>query len=66
MDVRVLHADWPVQISTFATGEDPLGRGDRGPIPLHLILETTRGLSFTPGAPKKWDLELSFLGDTHF
>ena len=66
MDVRVIHSDWPVQISTFATGDDPQGREDRGPIPSHLILETTKGLSFTPGALKKWDIELSFLGDAHF
>jgi hypothetical protein len=66
MEVRVLHSDWPVQISAFATGDDSLGRGDRGPIPLHLILETTEGLSFAPGAPQRWDIEFSILGDTHF
>jgi hypothetical protein len=42
-----------------------LGRGDRGPIPLHLILETTKNLSFAPGAPRGWDIELSTLGDAH-
>jgi len=66
MEVRVLHSDWPVQISAFATGDDPLGRGDRGGIPLHLIVETTQGLTFTPGAPQKWDIEFSIFGDTHF
>ena len=62
--VRVLHSDWPVQLSVFATGDDPLGRADRGPIPLHLILETTQKLSFTPAATKKWEIDLSILPDT--
>jgi hypothetical protein len=66
LEVRVLHSDWPLQISAFATGDDPLGRGDRGLIPFHLILETTRNLSFAPGAPKSWEIELSILGDTRF
>lgn len=66
MELRVLHSDWLLQISSFATGDDPLGRGDRGPLPLHLILETTRNLSFAPGAPKSWEIELSILGDTRF
>jgi hypothetical protein len=59
LDVRVLHSDWPIQISAFATGDDPLGRGDRGAIPLHLMLETVRGLSLAPGGSLKWEIELS-------
>ena len=66
LEVRVLRCDWPVQISAFATGDDPLGRGDRGPIPLHLIVETTQNLSFAPSVPRRWDIEFSILGDTHF
>jgi len=66
LEVRVLRSDWPVKISAFAAGDDPLGRGDRGPIPLHLILETTRNVSFAPGTPQSWDMELSVLGDTNF
>jgi hypothetical protein len=65
LEVRVLHSDWPVQISTFATGDDPLGRGDRGPIPLHLILETTKGLSFAPGTAQAWEIEFSILDASH-
>jgi hypothetical protein len=65
IEVRVLHSDWPVRISAFATGDDPLGRGDRGAIPLHLILETTQNLSFIRGARRRLDVELSFVGDTH-
>jgi len=58
LDVQVKHADWPFKIFAFATGDDPLGRSDRGPIPLHLILESTR-LSLSPGASKSWEIELS-------
>jgi len=65
LDVRVLHSDWPLQISAFATGDDALGRGDRGPIPLHLILETMH-LSFIPNAPRRLDVEFSILGGAHF
>ncbi len=65
-EVRALRSDWPVKISAFATGDHPLGRGDRGPIPLHLILETTQSLTFSPGAPQRWDIEFSILGDTDF
>ncbi len=58
LDVRVNQSDWPMQISVFATGDNPLGRSDRGPIPLQLILES-RDISLSPGAPKKWELMLS-------
>jgi hypothetical protein len=66
LEVRVLHSDWPVQITALATAEDSLGRADRGPIPLHLILETAQNLSFEPGAPQSWDIEFSILDDTPF
>ena len=66
LDVRVLHSDWPLQISAFATGDDPLGRGDREPLPLHLILETTKNLSMAPSAPRRLDIEFSILADAHF
>jgi len=65
LEIRVLRSDWPVQISAIATGDDPLGRGDRGPIPMHLILEATHGLSFAPGAPQQWDIEFSVVGHPH-
>ena len=55
-----------VNVAADERHDDPLGRGDRGPIPLHLILETTRSLSFEPGAPKRWEIELSILGDMRF
>jgi hypothetical protein len=59
LDARVLNSDWPVQISAFATGDDPLGRGDRGAIPLHLILETGHELALPPNSPRKWEIELT-------
>ena len=58
LDVEVKQSDWPVQISAFSTGDNPLGRSDRGPIPLHLILES-KNISLPPGAPQKWELTLS-------
>lgn len=58
LDVQVKRSDWPVQISAFATGDSPLGRSDRGPIPLHLILES-KEVSFAPGAVKKWEITFS-------
>jgi hypothetical protein len=59
LDVRVLSSDWPLRISAFATGADPLGRGDRGPIPLHLILESSPDLTFAPGTTHRWEIELT-------
>ena len=66
LEVRVLHSDWPLQISAFATGDNPLGRADRGPLPLHLILETTKNLSFALSAPRRLDIDFSILGNAHF
>ena len=60
--VRVLHSDWPIRISAFATGDDPLGRGDRRAIPLHLVFEANN-ISLLPGVEQKWDIELSTLAD---
>jgi hypothetical protein len=56
--VQVKHSDWPVQISAYATGDDSLGRGDRGPIPLYLILES-KSIFLTPGTPESWEMTLS-------
>ena len=58
LDVQLKHADWPVEISAVATGDSPLGRSDRGHIPLHLILES-KGITLSPGAPKSWEITLS-------
>ena len=58
LEVRVLHSDWPIRVSAFATGNDALGRGDRGAIPLHLIFEA-RNVSFLANAAQGWEIELS-------
>jgi hypothetical protein len=58
LEVQVKHSDWPVEISAYATGDDSLGRGDRGAIPLHLILES-KNISLVPGAPERWEITLS-------
>jgi hypothetical protein len=58
LDVQVNRSDWPIQISTYATGDDPLGRSDRGAIPLHLILES-KSLSLKPAVPESWEITLS-------
>jgi hypothetical protein len=58
LDVQIAHSDWPLEISAYATGDDSQGRGDRGPIPLHLILES-KDVSLAPGTPKSWEITLS-------
>jgi len=51
-------ADWPLMISVKATGDGPLGRGARGPVPLHLIYESS-DLQLKPEKPAHWRLILS-------
>jgi hypothetical protein len=58
LDVQVRQSDWPVQISAFATGDSPLGRSDRRPIPVQLILES-KDFTLSPRTPKTWELTLS-------
>jgi hypothetical protein len=58
LEVQVKHSDWPVHISAYATGDDSLGRSDRGATPLHLILES-RNVLLTQGSPKSWEITLS-------
>jgi len=60
VEVRLAHADWPVGISSFATGDGPLGRGSQGAIPLHLVLDSN-DISFDPGTPKSWEIDLSLI-----
>jgi hypothetical protein len=60
--VHVAHSDWPIQISAFATGDGPLGRGARRAIPLNLIVES-KNVSLVPGVAQKWDIELSFVAN---
>jgi hypothetical protein len=58
LEVQVKSSDLLFEISTYATGNDPLGRGDRGPLPLHLLLQT-KSFSLTPAVPKHWELSLT-------
>ena len=58
LEVQVENLDLPLEISAYATGNDPLGRGDRGPLPLHLILQS-KSFSLTPAVPKHWELSLT-------
>ncbi|HJZ80795.1 MAG TPA: hypothetical protein VKD91_10635, partial [Pyrinomonadaceae bacterium] len=46
-------ADWPLAVSVKANGDDPLGRGARGPIPLQLLYEA-RDLQLSPQKPMNW------------
>lgn len=58
LEVRILHSDWPLRVSAYAAGDDALGKGDRGPIPLHLIYES-RNFPLLAGRPEGWEVELS-------
>lgn len=58
LQVQVKSSDVPFEISVYATGNDPLGRGDRGPLPMHLILHA-KGFSLTPAVPRHWELSLT-------
>jgi hypothetical protein len=58
LEVQVNNSNFLFDISAYATGNDPRGRGDRGPLPLHLILQTKR-FSLTPAVSKRWELSLT-------
>jgi len=61
VNFRVTASDWPIEYSVHAGGDTALGRGDRGPLPLHLILES-RDLVLDPAKPLKitWELQAGF------
>jgi len=48
-------SDWSMKTSTFATGDHALGRGARGPLPLHLVYES-HDLRLTPNRNLHWRL----------
>lgn len=58
LEVQVKNSDFPSEISVYATGNDPLGREDRGPPPLHLILQS-KSFSLALAVPKRWELSLT-------
>jgi hypothetical protein len=58
LEVQVKNSSLPFEVSAYATGNDPLGRGDRGPLPMHVIFQT-KSFSLTPAEPKHWELSLT-------
>lgn len=59
LGVSLVRSDWPCAISVVATpGNAPLGRGTRGPIPLHLRIEAD-GIPLAAGVPAAWTLRLT-------
>jgi hypothetical protein len=58
LEVQVKNSNLPLEISAYATGNDPLGRGDRAPIPIHLIF-LAKSFSVTPEKPKRWEIFLN-------
>jgi hypothetical protein len=57
LEFRILHSDWALDRQLTATANSALGRGARGPIPLHLVLRS-RAIALAPGRPLKWECEL--------
>ncbi len=58
LEVQVKDSNLPLEISAYATGNDPLGRGDRGPLPMHLIFQA-KSISLKPATPLHWELSLT-------
>ncbi|MBI3265309.1 MAG: hypothetical protein HYZ58_19440 [Acidobacteria bacterium] len=56
--VDLMRSDWPVSKTLVATGNDPIGRGARGPMPLHLTYEATN-LRLEPGNPVRWRVTIT-------
>jgi hypothetical protein len=58
MGVQIKNSNLPLEISAYATSNDPLGRGDRGPLPMHLIFQA-KSFSLTPAKPIHWEFSLT-------
>ncbi len=58
LEVKLTGATFPVHTSISATGDNPLGRGVHGAIPLHLVYEA-RSLSVDRGKPLKFTVTLA-------
>jgi hypothetical protein len=58
LEIRVENSNLLLDISAYAAGNDPLGRGDRGPLPMHLIFQA-ENFSVTPAKPAYWELSLT-------
>jgi hypothetical protein len=48
--VSIPRTDWPLTATIEAMADSPLGRGDRGGLPLHLVLEA-KDVDVVPGRP---------------
>ncbi len=57
----VTTADWPLARSLLATGDSVLGRGARGPIPMHLIYES-RDLTLKAQNAYRWRISIKVEG----
>jgi hypothetical protein len=57
LEVSVAATDFPLNVSTVATGNSNLGKGNRGAVPLYLELDA-RNLTLQPNEPVKWTLRL--------
>jgi len=63
LEVRVSDANFPVKASIIATGNNALGRGVHGAIPLHLLLEAK---NIDVRSPLKYKISLTvFATDSH-
>jgi hypothetical protein len=63
LEVRVSDANFPVKASIIATGNNVLGRGVHGAIPLHLVLEAK---NIDVRSPLKYKISLTvFATDSH-
>src|SRR5262249_43461222 len=57
LEVTVLQSDWPLATGLKATGNSALGKGSRGPVPLHLDFQA-HDATLQPGKSMKWVLKL--------
>jgi hypothetical protein len=57
VEVSVVNASIPLTTKIAATGNGPLGKGSRGPIPLILQFES-RDVTVYPGAPLTWAITM--------
>jgi hypothetical protein len=61
LEVSIDRASVPLSVALEATGDQALGRGARGPIPLLMRVGTTQDFQLTPGRPLTWTLQLRAL-----
>src|SRR5262249_9676836 len=57
LEVQSPTSSWPIEESVVASGDAPIGRGARRPVPLHLNYEA-RNIRLEPGHPVRWRIAL--------